>query len=1038
SLTAQWKALPSGINEVQGNQESISVEFTGRATTTVQYKKNGASDWTSVDAQLVRSLGGNSSRVDILGLSAGSYTVKVGSTEISDVRVTAYDRSGYAHWQYNEGIGAYNDDGNLKDNAIVIYVTEDNKDTVMEEIESQLGGTMFNVPGADWKNQKAAGIGWWLNNAQYTKTDKKGNKGNTWASNGSSLGFGNSFFDNKSICVRIIGEVTTPEGCTAYDSLNEGGSVGDNGHMARMRNLKNVTIEGVGDDAVVSGWGFHFMAGSDQGTEGRGKGFEVRNITFEKVPEDCVGMEGVQTSAGITGSVERCWVHNNVFLEGYCANPAESDKGEGDGSCDFKRGQFFTLSYNYFINCHKTNLIGSSDSSYQYNITMHHNMWVNCKARIPLIRQANCHYYNNYVYGESGGTMDQVHSLRANSYVFSEANFYEGRKKVAEDKGSGGVAKGWKNIYSSCFDEHSITDVTSREEYVANKCTHCGGITLGAKADLSHFDTDPELFYYDAENKKTDALVDDPVSARTRVLQYVGTLGFTKQNTVEMLSANEHTPSGTVTNGEVDLSKAAAGSTVNGVYFNDFKGGKGKGQLMTFTLSAPTLVNITGTGKAADHYPQLIRSDGKVVITKFNGSVSVELGAGTYVVTSGQKDKESSISALSFEEAEGAAEARLQAAITALNAIPQSITRNSKTLIDNAKKAYGALSAEQKQQINAELYSRYTKAANAYSQIAVEYVIARIEYIGTVTEYSDNDIKLARQAYNDIDNTLRASVTNYQKLVTAETEFAEFALDNLQNEIDRLPVYTALGSVDSRPAVELAISLYEAQLGEYSALEEDDKEKITITNVNEALKVLNAKLAEIAAGEKEAENLVKFNALLAETTVENVTLASGSNLKSVYESLTAAQKEGIKATDKAKYEAIIEKYTAAASQAVNITFLDGKPSNNEIIKSTGAKQSAKKTSFIVNAYSATEELKTGLKFEASTELTLTLATKMTVSFYLLNFDTANTIAVNGNAVELKQVGGDNVATITLEAGTYKIARAKSENSLYYMTLVPAN
>ena len=36
---------------------------------------------------------------------------------------------------------------------------------------------MFKVPGTDWGNKDADGIGWWLNNAQYTKTDKSGNKG---------------------------------------------------------------------------------------------------------------------------------------------------------------------------------------------------------------------------------------------------------------------------------------------------------------------------------------------------------------------------------------------------------------------------------------------------------------------------------------------------------------------------------------------------------------------------------------------------------------------------------------------------------------------------------------------------------------------------------------------------------------------------------------------------------------------------------------------------------------------------------------------
>ena len=46
------------------------------------------------------------------------------------MKVEAYDRSGYAHFNYTQGVGAYNDDGTLKDNAIVLYVTDQNKNSV--------------------------------------------------------------------------------------------------------------------------------------------------------------------------------------------------------------------------------------------------------------------------------------------------------------------------------------------------------------------------------------------------------------------------------------------------------------------------------------------------------------------------------------------------------------------------------------------------------------------------------------------------------------------------------------------------------------------------------------------------------------------------------------------------------------------------------------------------------------------------------------------------------------------------------------------
>ena len=45
----------------------------------------------------------------------------------------------------------------------------------------------------------------------------------------------------------------SPDCGNDYDSNDYGGSVGDNGHMARMKSAKDVTIEGVGTDAAMDG-----------------------------------------------------------------------------------------------------------------------------------------------------------------------------------------------------------------------------------------------------------------------------------------------------------------------------------------------------------------------------------------------------------------------------------------------------------------------------------------------------------------------------------------------------------------------------------------------------------------------------------------------------------------------------------------------------------------------------------------------------------------------------------------------------------------
>ena len=56
-------------------------------------------------------------------MSGAKYSFK-GSVE---VEVTEHDRSGYAHFNNESGVGAYNNDGTLKSNAVVVYITEEKR-----------------------------------------------------------------------------------------------------------------------------------------------------------------------------------------------------------------------------------------------------------------------------------------------------------------------------------------------------------------------------------------------------------------------------------------------------------------------------------------------------------------------------------------------------------------------------------------------------------------------------------------------------------------------------------------------------------------------------------------------------------------------------------------------------------------------------------------------------------------------------------------------------------------------------------------------
>ncbi|MBP3379699.1 MAG: hypothetical protein J6K77_02395 [Ruminococcus sp.] len=400
-------------------------------------------------------------RVDLLGLKPGTYSITLettaGKVTQPGIVVGQQDRSGYAHFNYSDGVGAYNDDGTLKEGAKVLYITNGNKDTV--SVTSKDGttvtgiGNILNSAGMDSGNGKTANGGTANSNAGIMKKIAE---------------------DGTPLVIRIVGNVEAPKGVTEFDSANYGGSVGDNGGMARIKSGKNITIEGVGNDACVNGWGFHFMA--ESAAPALGKSFEVRNIAFRNVPEDCIGMEGVQEGTGdsakLTASVERCWIHNCEFYVPKIANPAESDKAEGDGACDFKRGQYFTNSYCYYEGYHKTNLVGASDSNIQYNISFHHNYWKNCESRGPLARQANIHMYNNVFDGQTS----YCQNPRANSYIFSEYNAFVNECKNPGVVTSGGVIKSWNDAFISLKKDakQEATVVSSKTEKVSSANKYAG------------------------------------------------------------------------------------------------------------------------------------------------------------------------------------------------------------------------------------------------------------------------------------------------------------------------------------------------------------------------------------------------------------------------------------------------------------------------------------------------------------------------------------------------------------------------------------
>lgn len=488
-----------------GYNEGMYLEFKDNTCvgTSVYYKKSTDISFIKLDQELVRYDNINGLvRADAVGLEQGNYVFKYittsGQTYTTDeIKVSAYDRSGYAHFSPSidstgvdvaQGVGAYTNKGTLKPNALVVYVTEANKNSV----KLTYGGKTYiglvkilqaklNVPlsirfvgtvgCATWKNIEYNHLDPYENNLLIDNTGTRVSKSLNSTSEIVGLGLNTRDTSKYSEIDYITNKLVYDTSKKEYDSY---------WNMIDVSGNSNITVEGIGADALIDSFGFTFKNCSN---------YEVRNLTFTRYTEDACSFEGGdKTATSIAGfKTGHVWIHNNTFEEGVNSWDVckEQDKHDGDGSTDFKGNAFISVSYNHYIKTHKTGLVGGADSHSTACVTFDHNFYDECKSRLPLARQANMHMYNNYYYASTGYSS----SIRATGYAFYEACYFDAGKNPIEFK-SDGVAKVYNTIFNNV--EACGTIVNSREEVVQNQNKF--GQT---------FDTDSSIFYYDSINKKT-------------------------------------------------------------------------------------------------------------------------------------------------------------------------------------------------------------------------------------------------------------------------------------------------------------------------------------------------------------------------------------------------------------------------------------------------------------------------------------------------------------------------------------------------------
>nr|WP_297054639.1 pectate lyase [Prevotella sp.] len=449
------------ITEAKGWQESAYLKWTpfeGASSYNVYV------DDKKIDAQLIRQYA-SYYRADVLGLKAGTYSVKVvpvnaegteiaGANTASNLVVKSYNREGFAHFKY-DGVGAYNNDGTLKAGAKVLYITAKTAKTVSTTVNTGKSETITGLQSIIDAYSKGK--------------------------------------DKTPIAFRIIGKV----------SLSDLDHISSSAEGLQIKGATmNMTFEGVGDDATVYGFGFLLR---------EAESVEFRNFAIMRCLDDAMSLDTDNSHV---------WIHNMDLFYGKKGSAA--DQAKGDGTVDIKGdSKYVTVAYNRFWDNGKASMCGMKSETGENWITYHHNWFDHSDSRMARVRTMSVHMYNNYyqhndVYG--------IGATRGSS-VFMESNYFDATKRpiMSSLQGTdamgdgtfsgekGGLIKAYGNVFANkpdnfsyityaenntSFDAYEVSDPS--EQVPTSVKTLVGGTSY------NNFDTNSSLMYAYAADKAED------------------------------------------------------------------------------------------------------------------------------------------------------------------------------------------------------------------------------------------------------------------------------------------------------------------------------------------------------------------------------------------------------------------------------------------------------------------------------------------------------------------------------------------------------
>lgn len=449
----------NAIRRAQGWQESAYVEWDlmEGATYNVYIQGGDYADWTAIDAPLVR-LYDAYGRADVVGLRAGYYRLRVvpvvdgkertdRASETGSLRVVNYDRSGFAHKDY-QGVGAYNDDGTLKSGAKVIYVDAQNAKTVTAKLSS---GTFTGLQGI-------------------IKAYEKGNV-------------------SEPLAIRIKGLISAAD-VDAFGSSTEGIQLKGRHADSEL----NITIEGIGEDATIKGFGFLVR---------NAKSVEFRNLGIMRQMDDGISLDTDNSNI---------WIHN---IDVFYGKSGSGDHAKGDGAIDVKsNSKFVTISYCHFWDTGKSSMAGMKSESGPNYITYHHNWFDHSDSRHARVRTMSVHLYNNYFDGVSKYGIGAT----SGSSIFAENNYFRATNKPllsslqgTDAKGTGtfsgengGIIKAYGNIFAETGNSSYYKPITWSSNHTSFDCYEvpmredqvpAAVVTLRGGTTYNNFDTNASLMY---------------------------------------------------------------------------------------------------------------------------------------------------------------------------------------------------------------------------------------------------------------------------------------------------------------------------------------------------------------------------------------------------------------------------------------------------------------------------------------------------------------------------------------------------------------